>query len=210
MSPNPEFWNGIAESYAARPVDDPAAFERKIETTRALMAPDHTVIDIGCGTGSFALRLADIGAQVHGLDFSSDMIAIARGKLDGGEPKNVTFHVGQLDDDFTALRPGEVDGVFAYSLFHLLEDRPDALRRMFELLRPGGYFVASTLCLADSWMPYRLILGAMRVVGKAPFVGIIKRKTLFDEMKEIGFVDLETPDVGAKSEVAFTVARKPA
>lgn len=52
------FLNAVAEKYSRTPVANPGAFERKIEITRSRMTASDTVLDIGCGTGSLALRLA--------------------------------------------------------------------------------------------------------------------------------------------------------
>ena len=64
------FWDSIAEKYAAQPVEDQAAFDRKIAITKEHMEPTDVVLDIGCGTGSLALILAPHAAHVHGLDLS--------------------------------------------------------------------------------------------------------------------------------------------
>lgn len=66
MSADATFWDKLAEKYSRRPVANPEAFERKIEVTKKLMGPQAEVLDIGCGTGSLALRLAPFGARVHG------------------------------------------------------------------------------------------------------------------------------------------------
>lgn len=206
---DPRFWNDLAETYAAKPVDNPEAFDRKTEVTRALVEPGHTVLDVGCGTGSFCLRLAPSGAQVHGLDLSDEMIRIARSKVAGTE--NIQFHVGPFDETFNAFGPSSLDGLFAYSLLHLVPDRAALLKRGFELLRPGGYFVASTVCLGESWVPYAPMLLAMRLIGKAPWVAPrLSKSTVHEEVRAAGFVDLQTPNVGAAPRTDFLVARKPA
>jgi len=210
MTANAAFWDNLAERYAAQPVANPDAFERKIAINRALMTPDDVVLGIGCGTGSLALRLAPSAKHVHGLDVSSEMVRIARGKAADQGATNVTFHVGPFDDSFGTFGAGSLDGVCAYSILHLLEDREAALARIFELLKPGGWFVSSTVCLGESWVPYPLVIGLMRMVGKAPKVSTFKVSSLVDEMRAAGFTDIETPDVGAKVIVGFVVARKPA
>ncbi len=203
-----DFLDAIADTYAAKPVDDPEAFERKITLTRALLTPDATVLDVGCGTGSLALRLADAAAWVHGLDVSPAMIRIARAKAAEQAVGNVTFHVGALDASFDALGPGSVDVVCACSLLHLLADRPESLRRVHELLVPGGVFVSSTVCLGDGWIPYRPVLAVMRWLGKAPPVACLRRRTLEAELTGAGFGDVVQHDVGAQPNIAFIVARK--
>jgi len=205
---DPTFWDNIAEKYAAQPVALPDAFERKIAITRSRMAPQDVVLNVGCGTGSLALQLAPHGAHIHGLDISSEMVRIARGKVDAAGVDNVTFHVGPFGED-VPFEDGSLDGVCAYSILHLLEDREAALARIYRLLKPGGFFISSTVCLGDTWVPYRPMLAVMRWLGKAPMVAIVSRQALADELRAAGFVDLQQPDVGAKPTTAFMGARKP-
>jgi len=206
---NPAFWNALAESYAAKAVEDPNAFERKIAITRSEMEPSDVVLDIGCGTGSLALRLADSAAEVHGLDVSSEMVRIAREKARTARATTVHFHTGPFDETFDAFEPESLDGICAYSLLHLLEDRAEALFHIHRLLKPGGFFVSSTVCLGESWAPYRPLLALMRWLGKAPHVAIVDKATLAREIEEAGFIDLAQPDVGAEATIGFMVAIKP-
>jgi ubiquinone/menaquinone biosynthesis C-methylase UbiE len=200
------FWDGIAEKYSRQPVADPAAFQKKIAITKDLMHSDHIVLDVGCGTGSLALILAPFAKHVHGLDLSQEMIRIARAKAE--TVSNVTFHVGNWDNTL-AVEPETLDGICAFSVLHLLEDPAAALAHFHRLLKPGGFFVASTVCLAESWVPYSPLLRAMRWFGKAPFVNILSKSDVLGRLERAGFDGISAPDVGAKSEVLFTVARKP-
>lgn len=203
------FWNDAAEKYAEKPVKDPNAFDRKIAITKSRMRPSDVVLDIGCGTGSLALRLAPDAARVHGLDVSREMLRIANSKAAQQGVGNVSFHVGPFDDTFELFDPGSLDGICAYSILHLLEDRRGALDRIYELLRPGGFFVSSTVVLGDTWVPYGPMLTVMKWLGKAPDVWIFSTEQLVAEMRAAGFVDVEVRDVGAKEEVAFVTATRP-
>ncbi len=209
MTTEAAFWNNLAEQYAAKPVENPDAFDQKIAITKSRMSPESVVLDIGCGTGSLALRLAPSGAHVHGLDFSSEMIRIANDKARAQEVDNVTFHVGPFDDSFTAFDAESLDGVCAYSILHLVPDREAALRQIYRLLKPGGFFISSTVCLGESWIPYGLILWVMRTLGKAPMVSILSKRTLTEEIQRAGFIELTEPEVGAEKVVGFMVCRKP-
>jgi arsenite methyltransferase len=174
------------------------------------LRPTDTVLDVGCGTGSLALRLAPFAGHVHGLDASSEMMRIARGKQVAAGVKNVTFHTGAFDETFRALPFDGVDMLCACSILHLVDDRQAALARMFRHLRPGGTFVASTVCLGDSWVPYAPLLAVMRWAGKAPAVWIFSKQTLVDEIRRAGFVDVQAPEVGAGGMISFVVATRPA
>src|SRR5687768_3463845 len=51
------------------------------------------VLDVGCGTGRHTLPIAEMGANVVGLDFSPEMLAVARRRIDGlGISTSVEFH----------------------------------------------------------------------------------------------------------------------
>ena len=146
------FWDGIAEKYAKQPVANPEAFDAKIAMTKSRMKATDVVLDIGCGTGSLALRLAGSAAQVHGLDISSEMIRIANGKARAHEVNNVTFHVGPFDETFRVFEAGSLDGICAYSLLHLVEDRSAAL--------------AADPPAAQAWRVFHFVYGLpRRVVG---------------------------------------------
>jgi len=208
MDEDDRFWDNLAEKYAAQPVGNPEAFERKIAVTKALMEPSDVVLNIGCGTGSLALRLASSGGQLHGLDISKEMIRIAREKTAAQQVDNVSFHIGTLNT-FDVFGPESLDGACAYSILHLLEDREAALAWVFSRLKPGGFFVSSTVCLGNTWVPYAPLLAVMRWLGKAPMVNIISTDLLVEELRAAGFIDIEQPEVGAEATVAFITAKKP-
>jgi 2-polyprenyl-3-methyl-5-hydroxy-6-metoxy-1,4-benzoquinol methylase len=203
------FWDGVAAKYSKQPVANPDAFEAKINMTKSRMKATDVVLDIGCGTGSLALRLAESGAQVHGLDISSEMIRIARGKAEAQGVDSVRFHTGPFDESFDDFGAESLDGICAYSVLHLVEDRSAALEQIFNLLEPGGFFISSTVCLGESWLPYGVIIGGMRLIGKAPMVKILDKRMLVEEIRRAGFVEIAQPDVGAESQIAFIVATKP-
>ena len=206
------FWDDIAEKYAAKPVDNMAAFDKKTALSLARLQPHHRVLDIGCGTGSFVLRLAPHVTRAEGLDISPKMVAIANRKAQAAGATNVAFHVGTPT---SRMRPngsfddGSFDCICAYSILHLVENREALLDQVYQWLRPGGTFIASTPCLAESWVPYPTIIKIMRVFGKAPPVWFFKKDALAQEVDAAGFIDRTEPDVGADKTISFLLATKP-
>jgi ubiquinone/menaquinone biosynthesis C-methylase UbiE len=209
MKTSPTFWDGVAENYAKRPVEDVPAFERKKAETRSLLRPEYVVLEVGCGTGTLALELAPLVSHIHAVDVSTQMCKIARRKAADAGVDNVTFHADAFDEMET-FESGQFDVVCAYSILHLVPDHRATLAKIFRLLKPGGSLVSSTVCLGDSWMPYSLLIGMMRLFGKAPPVHMIKHAQLDEAIREAGFGDVRRPDVGAKKNIAFVLATKPA
>lgn len=203
-----KFWDGAAEKYAARSVGDPDAFERKKAVTREHLTPDSTVLEIGCGTGTLSLEMAPFAGHIHAMDISAEMIRIANEKKAAQAATNVTFHHGSLDAP-APFEPESFDAVWAYSVLHLVDDRRRTLRALHSLLKPGGTFISSNVCLRDTWVPYGPLITVLRWLGKAPFVHLYDRDTIARELREAGFVNVEEQDVGADRMVAFIVARRP-
>ena len=54
------FWDRIARKYAADPIADAAGYEATLRRVQALLSANQDVLEIGCGTGTTALRLAPL------------------------------------------------------------------------------------------------------------------------------------------------------
>ena len=203
-----KFWNRAAEKYAARAVANVPAFEQKKAITREHLSPEATIFEVGSGTGSLALEMSPFAGHIHAMDISSEMVRIANEKKAAQGVTNVTFFQGTLDGPLP-FEAGQLDGAWAYSILHLVEDRRGALERIFELLKPGGSFVSSNVCLRGTWVPYGAVIAVLRWLGKAPRVFLYDRETILRELAEVGFRDITVHDVGADDRVAFVTAIKP-
>ncbi|MEU5690881.1 class I SAM-dependent methyltransferase [Actinosynnema sp. NPDC020468] len=108
----------------------------------ALAAGDH-LLDIGCGNGRPAVRIARrTGARVTGITVSNDQVGRANeaARVAGVEDR-VGFGLGNvLDLDFA---DESFDAALAIEVFVHLPDRPRAFREVARVLRPGGHFVLS-------------------------------------------------------------------
>ncbi len=207
METDAAFWDKIADDYAKRPWPCPEATARKLALTRAMLAPEHRLLDLGCGTGTILIDLAPAVSEAVGVDVSPVMIRIAEGKAAAAGSK-ATFRV-----EPAAMLDGVPDASFhcvcAFNLLHLVPDPPALLRAIERVLVPGGVLVASTPCLGGVWFPpYAILLPIMRWVGKAPAVTLIAPAELRAMVEAAGFVQTQAPDVGQAAPDVFLVARK--
>ncbi|MDX3594755.1 class I SAM-dependent methyltransferase [Streptomyces sp. ID03-2B] len=99
------------------------------------------VLDIGCGTGVFALLLADRGFEVVGVDPARASVDVARAKPGGDR-------VRWISGDASALPPLRVDLVtMTANVAQEITGPRDwraTLRGAYEALRPGGHLVLET------------------------------------------------------------------
>ena len=103
-----------------------------------MLGPDCTVVDLGSGTGQFAVAAAQVCRRVVAVDVSPLMLAPLREKLDRGDVRNVeTVNAGFLTYEHEGAA---ADVVYSRFALHHLPDfwQAIALRRMAEMLRPGG------------------------------------------------------------------------
>ena len=96
---------------------------------------DHTswVLDVGCGTGRFAIPMAsEIGCGVVGIDPSPAMLAEGMAK----SSRAVTWLQGRAEA--LPLREGVFDACLASQVIHHFRDKYLALAEMLRVLKPGG------------------------------------------------------------------------
>ena len=208
MPEKAKFWDNIAEKYAKQPIAQQKAYEVKLDLTREYFTPESKLLEFGCGTGSTAILHAPYVKHIDAIDVSSEMIRIARDKLSPAGIENVSFEVADMDS--FQLEPHSYDVALGLNILHLLDDRMAAMSRVYEGLKPGGYFVSSTMCLREKWM-FRLmepLFPLMHTLGRWPHVRRFSAKRLQEDIELMGFktVHYWQPGNGA---VRFIVGQKP-
>lgn len=207
MPTQESFWNRQAESYSKKPIKDMAAYERKLERTRAYLSPGDRILEAGCGTGSTALLLAKDVAHITAIDISSRMIGIAEDKRQKAGVDTVAFKTATLDLD--SLETASFDAVLAFSFLHLLDDPGAAIRRIYDLVKPGGVFISKTVCLGEKAGFWPVLIKGMQIVGYAPSVTYLKARQIDTLVADAGFDIVETADYPGSMTSRFVVARKP-
>jgi SAM-dependent methyltransferase len=97
------------------------------------------VLDIGGGTGGFAVRVAELGHQVVVVDPSPDALAaLGRRAQERGVADRVTGHQGDASSLLEVVAAGSVDVVLCHGVLEYVDDTAAALASIAEVLRPGG------------------------------------------------------------------------
>lgn len=97
------------------------------------------VLDAGCGSGVYAERLLERGADVVGVDVSGAMVEAARDLVPDG-----TFRQADLAEPLEFLADGSVDVVLCQHVFSHLREIGPPISEFARVLRPGGVLVVST------------------------------------------------------------------
>ena len=143
---DPSLWDREAPGFDAAPdhgLADPdvrAAWRDLL--LGALPEPPARVADVGCGTGTLALLLAEQGFAVDALDFSPAMVRLATAKVrTASDPVRRLVTVREGDAVDPGLAPASVDVVLSRHVLWALADPVAVVGRWAAALRPGGRLV---------------------------------------------------------------------
>lgn len=160
------FWSALAPKYAKSKIGDKAGYENTLRRMREFLKPDQQVLELGCGTGTTALRLAPHAGSYLATDIAPGMIAIAKEKLTETPVEGLTFEAATAET--VSPPPGGFDLVLGFNYLHLVADPEATLRSVHGLLRPDGLVITKTVCLKEMNSLIPLAIKLMRLVGKAP------------------------------------------
>jgi len=101
------------------------------------------VLDLGCGSGPYAVWLAERGARVTGLDLSQTMISLAQERA---RARNVQadFRVADIRDPLP-FDDAECDLVITATALHYVEDLDATMKEVARVLKPEARLIASVL-----------------------------------------------------------------
>jgi ubiquinone/menaquinone biosynthesis C-methylase UbiE len=202
------FWDKTARRYAESPIKDKDGYERTLAETRRWLLGPEAALEIGCGTGMTALRLAPFVAELTATDVSPGMISIAQERAAKDSAWNTRFLVTPAER--LPAEDASLDVVLAFNLLHLVKDRDAVLAEVRRVLKPDGLFISKTPCLSEMSPLIGLAVPLMQWLGKAPHVSFFDALELERDLARAGLETLECARHGSKRKDAriFLVARK--
>ncbi|WP_088105730.1 class I SAM-dependent methyltransferase [Halalkalibacter urbisdiaboli] len=117
----------------------------------------ESILDVGCGTGDLAAKIAETGAEVVGIDYSTNMIQQAQQKYP---------HISFLVEDAASLPfVQQFDAVFSNAALHWMKQPEHVLQSIFQALKPGGRFVAEFGAKGNVRLIYEAVFEQFRNLG---------------------------------------------
>jgi tRNA (cmo5U34)-methyltransferase len=182
-----------AQRYLRERDDLPHRMEGFAVFMELLPASPRRVLDLGTGDGYTLglVRSVHPDANGVGVDFSAEMLGLARERFAGDSGVEIVEH--DLDAPLPAL--GTFDLVVSsFAIHHCVDERKRALYgEVFELLEPGGRFL--NLEHVDSATP-ELHVDFLAAIGKTPAEDdpsnkLVAVETQLTWLREIGFAQVD-------------------
>jgi 2-polyprenyl-3-methyl-5-hydroxy-6-metoxy-1,4-benzoquinol methylase len=135
------YWDAAAATFDDEPdhgLQDTGVRQAWVELLTSLLPTQRAaILDVGCGTGSLSLILAELGHQVVGIDLSAAMIALAQAK--SAEDQPIEFYV--MNAAAPQFPSQSFDVIVCRHLLWTLPDLPQIVQRWSDLLKPAGRMI---------------------------------------------------------------------
>ncbi|QGM97158.1 ArsR/SmtB family transcription factor [Methylocystis parvus] len=166
--------------------------------------PVRTLLDLGAGAGRMLELFAPLADRAIGVDLSTAMLAVARGRMEETGLRNVQLRQGDIYA--LPIERNSVDLAIMHQVLHYLDDPARALREAARVLAPGGRLLVVDFAphheeaLRDKHAHRRLGFSEKEIAGLLAQAGLetLFHRELAPEAKE-----------GAKLTVSLWLARDP-
>ena len=136
------FWDLYARVYDALPRHF-KPYQRLVEDiARRFESPGgrYSILDVGCGSGNFCIRLAEDGHYVKGVDFSDGMLRRAEDKKRARKLENIEFVKADVEHGLN-FPDKYFDGIISIHILYSLRNPQNALEEYYRVLKPSGQLV---------------------------------------------------------------------
>jgi len=147
---------------------DAANFRKRRDFTydylRQHLTGSERILDLGCGAAPLLQRLAEHDYELIGIDYSQDMLDLARTNLG---TKAVPLMRGECE--YIPLSDASVDAIACLGVISYAESIESALREIQRVLKPGGRAIVTYRNYYNQFFldpVYALIRGIKKLLGK--------------------------------------------
>jgi ubiquinone/menaquinone biosynthesis C-methylase UbiE len=157
-----------------------------LPTEFAGIKPGHAVLDLGSGAGNdcfVARSLVGETGQVTGLDFTDEMLELARRNNQKLGYANIEFVKGDIEE--MPLPSNTFDVVVSNCVLNLVPDKDIAFKQIMRVLKPGAHFCVSDVVVKGE-LPQRIRTDAELYAGCVS--GALEMGAYLDVIKNAGFI----------------------
>lgn len=156
-----EPWDLVACGYAETTMQMLAHYSEEAIAASNLQ-PGAAVLDVACGPGTLALRIAPEAGVVHGIDFSAAMLDIFRKNIERTGHKNIVIRHG----DAQVLPYADAMFDTAFSIFGLMffPDRRKGFAEIHRTLKAGGSLAVTSWAPVAQSPAMQIMFGAIRAI----------------------------------------------
>jgi len=157
--------------------------------TPAALKPGETVLDLGSGGGLdcfLAARQVGETGKVIGVDMTPEMLARARSSAERMGVQNVEFREGYLEN--LPVQDDSVDVVISNCVVNLSPDKPQVIREIFRVLKPGGRVSISDIVTNH---PFSEQQRANKDEWCECVTGALTHQEYVRELEGAGFIDIQ-------------------
>jgi 2-polyprenyl-3-methyl-5-hydroxy-6-metoxy-1,4-benzoquinol methylase len=201
-----KFWNKRSKEYDRNEKKYEQDYNKLIENMKTYLEINDIVLDYGCGTGIITNEIADNVKEIHAIDISYEMIVVARRKAKKLEIKNVNYSQSTIFDENYGRESYNV--ISAFNILHLLEDCSAVIKKVNELLKPGGLFISSTACMGEKRTFIGILLFLLTKIKIIQFTRFFKFSELETLIANEKFQIVKTEDLKKTPPAYFVVAKK--
>jgi len=202
-----KFWDLIAPKYAASPIADIAAYQKKTEKLKSYLSSDDYVLDIGCGTGTQCDDLANNVKHVTGIDISKKLLDIAEMRKIERQIRNVEFVQTTVFDE--RFKSCSFNVIMAFYVLHFFEDLDEVVRRVYDILKPGGTFILESACLGENNIITGNLVRLSGKLGFLPLINLLSTRQIEQTLEQNGFSVIEKTKFSASNDEYTLTAKKP-
>jgi phosphatidylethanolamine/phosphatidyl-N-methylethanolamine N-methyltransferase len=143
------FWDKFAAKYDSFIKNTVSkTYKTILENLDTELDINHTVLEIGTGTGIIPFSICKKVSAIAATDISPEMIRIANQKQINSDIKNIDF---QVQDSYSLTLPDKsFDVVIATNLFHLLYEPEKPISEVKRVMKDNGIFIAPTFCVGEN------------------------------------------------------------
>jgi ubiquinone/menaquinone biosynthesis C-methylase UbiE len=106
------------------------------------------ILDVGCGSGNYSIKLAELGYEVVGVDLSKEMLMKAKEKADD---RNLAIDFREMDVYELDFDDESFDAAFSITAFEFIPDIQKAMDEVMRVLKKSGQMIIGMVNRDSSW-----------------------------------------------------------